>query len=153
MSFSILGLFQQYIMKSGTALPAWSYRDSREIYQTVKNLAKFVDCPTTSTKNLVNCLRNKDTETLLFWCDIVGVFIHVAELAWVPTNEPKNEPNAFLTDNPQNLLKEMKDLPFISGVLGNEAVFITNGKQAITIRKKLIIIYLYIYKTLSYNKK
>lgn len=120
-------LFHQYILHSGTALSSWAYRDRNEILKTVKKIAKFASCPTESTESLMNCLRKTDAQNLLFLSNIVGLIVRNAELAWVPTNELNNE-DAFLTDNPENLMDQMKDMPFISGVAENEALFFTNCK-------------------------
>lgn len=117
-------------MESGTALSTWAYRDSSEILKTVKKIANFASCPTQSTKSLINCLRKTDGYSLLFLSNIVGLLIRNAEIAWVPTNEPDIE-GAFLTDSPENLMDQMQDLPFISGLTANEGVLFTSGKQAI----------------------
>lgn len=123
LSKSTDGLFHQYILQSGSALSNWAYRDSSKIFQTVKKIANFVSCPTESTKSLMNCLRKIDANDLLFWSNIVGLFVRNAELAWVPTNESPDSEETFLTDNPENLMEQMKDLPFISGVTENEGLF------------------------------
>lgn len=117
-------------MQSGSALSNWAYRDSSKIFQTVKKIANFVSCPTESTKSLMNCLRKIDANDLLFWSNIVGLFVRNAELAWVPTNESPDSEETFLTDNPENLMEQMKDLPFISGVTENEGLFFISGKPS-----------------------
>ncbi|XP_043467862.1 juvenile hormone esterase-like [Leptopilina heterotoma] len=119
------GLFHQYIMQSGTALSAFAYRDRNEIFQSVKKMAQFAMCPTTNTQILMDCLRKVDGHYLLILSNLVGLMIRIAEFPWQPTNEPIND-DAFLTENPQNLMHQMKDAPFICGVVGNEGAIITN---------------------------
>ncbi|XP_043467863.1 uncharacterized protein LOC122502062 [Leptopilina heterotoma] len=132
------GLFHQYILQSGTALSNWAYRDSSKIFQTVKKIANFVSCPTKSTKILMNCLRKTDANDLLFWSNIVGLFVRNAELAWVPTNESPDSEETFLTDNPENLMEQMKDLPFISGVSKNEGLFFISAIHTLDLVYNLI---------------
>ncbi|XP_051154450.1 uncharacterized protein LOC127277391 [Leptopilina boulardi] len=124
------GLFHQYILQSGTALAGWAFRDKNDIFESVKKIAKYSMCPTKTTKSLINCLRETDANALLFWSNILGLVITIFQAPWVPTNEPNNK-DAFLTDYPENLMNQMKDLPFISGVTENEGAFITNVFYAI----------------------
>lgn len=114
-------------MESGNAITSFAYRDRNEIFKSVKKMAQFAMCPTTNTQILIDCLRKVDGHYLLFVSNLVGLIIRMAEFPWQPTNEPMND-DAFLTENPQNLIHQMKDAPFICGVAGNEAAIVTNCK-------------------------
>ena len=87
-------------------------------------------CPTFNSKVIVECLRKKTLQELI---DLRFLILYpitkLASLPWTPTNEPESE-EAFLTDSPENLIKKnkMKDLPFISGNVGNEVKMFTEGK-------------------------
>ena len=127
--YEITGLFHQYIIQSGSALCPWAYQKRSNFIIFVRQIAALVACPFITSESLVRCLRTKDVKTLINTSSIFGAISRLAQLTWTPTDEPESE-NAFLTENPKNLIKnnKMKDLPFISGTVSEEGLLITNSK-------------------------
>lgn len=74
-------------------------------------------------------MRRRSPATLLDTSSIFSTISRLAQLTWTPTDEPDSE-DAFLTGKPENLVKnnQMKDLPFMSGVVSDEGLLITRGK-------------------------
>ncbi|XP_033228992.1 esterase FE4-like [Belonocnema kinseyi] len=123
------GLFHQYIIQSGSVLVPWGYQDCSQYKSHVKDLAFIHFCPTSNSTSIINCLRSKSIDELLDYRSIiVDNTKRFGQLIWTPTNEPESE-DAFLTDSPENLIANntMKDLPFITGSVGNEAEILTEA--------------------------
>lgn len=106
-------------------------------------IAKMVNCPYNSSQILVNCLRGKNAEILLNTGSAFNNNLGFAPVQWTPTIEP-DEKDAFLIDSPKNLIEknQMKDLPFMSGIVSDEGLLITNSKYIIEMKNfyKFIII-------------
>ncbi|XP_043476975.1 esterase FE4-like [Leptopilina heterotoma] len=118
------GLFQQYIIQSGSALCPWVFRNKIEYKPLINAIVGKIDCSCDDSEHVVDCLRNKSVETLLrAKKSLVNNF---PSLIWVPTDELNSE-DAFLTDSPKNLIvkNKMKDQPFMSGTVVNEGLLQT----------------------------
>ncbi|XP_033227815.1 esterase FE4-like isoform X2 [Belonocnema kinseyi] len=124
LSHSSIGLFNQYIFQSGSALCPWNYRRKEDFKPDIRKMAKNVDCVTEDSKDLIKCLREINFEALLTATKSVKSALD--ELPWRPTDELESE-EAFLTDSPLNLIAQnkMKDLPFICGTVSNEGIYYT----------------------------
>lgn len=120
------GLFHQYIIQSGSSLSAWSCQNSIKFKEPVIKIAKMVGCPFNNSQILVNCLRKKNAEILLNTDSAFNTSLGFAPVKWVPTIEPDDK-DAFLADSPKNLINknQMKDLPFMSGIVTDEGLLIT----------------------------
>ena len=128
------GLFHQYITQSGSALCPWVYRKKTEFKSDVNQLAKNLECPSENSEELIKCLRATDTHYLLHATKFVS--LKHPELAWIPTDELESK-DAFLTDNPRNLIRKnkIKDFPFISGTVTDEGLYTTIRKLEIYDKK------------------
>ena len=51
--------YQQAIAESGSALSSWAFDSTPEKH--AKDVAAFMDCPTDSLPNLINCVKNEKT--------------------------------------------------------------------------------------------
>lgn len=78
-----------------------------------KQLAKNLQCPVDSTRNMVRCLREQPIEKLV-QTDI-----------WFKPAVEKGNRNAFLPENPYKMLKYGKvyDVPWIASDVYNESLF------------------------------
>lgn len=88
----------------------------------------MVGCPFNNSQILVNCLRKKNAEILLNTDSAFNTSLGFAPVKWVPTIEPDDK-DAFLADSPKNLINknQMKDLPFMSGIVTDEGLLITES--------------------------
>lgn len=59
-SSSSIGLFKGVISQSGTSFCVWAHAPKGENVQKAKKLGKPVGCPTTTSEELVECLREID---------------------------------------------------------------------------------------------
>ena len=122
------GLFNQYIIQSGSPLTSWAYKDKKYFIEYAKRISEHVSCQLSSPK-FVECLQNKSLNILLNTNSIfseLDVFADFAQIWWTATNELPAE-GAFLTDSPRNLIEQnkMKDLPVMTGVLTDEGLLNT----------------------------
>ncbi|XP_043470033.1 venom carboxylesterase-6-like isoform X1 [Leptopilina heterotoma] len=122
------GLFQQYIIQSGSSLSPWCLQSSSKFREPVMKIAKMVQCSFNNSKTFVNCLRSKSVETLLHTNGAFDSKLDFHPVKWLPVEEPKNK-DAFLIDSPKNLIanNKMKDLPFISGIVADEGLLFTDA--------------------------
>ncbi|XP_067006679.2 juvenile hormone esterase [Anabrus simplex] len=110
------GLFHRCIASSATPFTPKNGRPPAEI---ARQLAGLLNCPTGSSKEIAECLRQKKAE------DIVGTLGEFREFAWDPISvfKPEVEPDLgdgeerFLTDDPVKLVLDGKfaHVPLITG--------------------------------------
>ncbi|XP_046753949.1 esterase E4-like [Diprion similis] len=118
-----IGLFHKFIMQSGSGLSPWAYRPRAAYAKRAYELGNYVGCYNDTSDALITCLRKKNFR------DILGVFTrfyvwhYEPFTTWACTDEPDIE-GAFLTNSPANILRagQIRDLPCIIGVVGNEAI-------------------------------
>lgn len=121
---SFVGLFHQYIIQSGTAFSGWTYRKRSQFKPHINQLADYVGCSAVNSTILVDCLRGKSVFIL-----IKAIFedpFDYNKIVWIPTDEIESE-DAFLTDSPENLIKnnKMKDCPSMSGTVIDDGLSTT----------------------------
>lgn len=122
------GLFQQYIIQSGSSLSPWGFQSRSKFKEPAMKIAKIVKCPFNNSKIFIKCLRRKSVGTLLHTNGAFDSRLNFHPVKWLPVDEPKHK-DAFLTDYPKNLIdnNKMKDLPFISGIVADEGLLFTDA--------------------------
>lgn len=115
------GLFQKYIIQSGSFLSPWAYQSKEELKSYVRGIAAVLFCPLIFSERFVNCMRRKSVRQLMATSSLFPI------ISWTPTDEPDIE-GAFINDNPANLMNRMKDLPFMSGVTADEGLIVSSCK-------------------------
>lgn len=113
------GLFQKYIIQSGSFLSPWAYQSKEELKSYVRGIAAVLFCPLIFSERFVNCMRRKSVRQLMATSSLFPI------ISWTPTDEPDIE-GAFINDNPANLMNRMKDLPFMSGVTADEGLIVSS---------------------------
>ncbi|XP_033207284.1 esterase FE4-like isoform X2 [Belonocnema kinseyi] len=126
------GLFQKYIIQSGPNLFPWAYQKRSNFIEYARDIATLVQCPWITSEGFLNCMRQISPEILLKTMSIFSTVLRPLTYNWTPTDEPDSE-DAYLTDSPRNLIEnnQMKDLPFMSGVVADEALVIALGQNSI----------------------
>ncbi|CAG9768327.1 unnamed protein product [Ceutorhynchus assimilis] len=111
------GLFHKGIAMSGTALCVWALAPNKEGIENSKKLAKSFDCPTESTKNMVECLRQVDAMEIVKHDVLFMEWDFDPMIPFKPTIEPEVE-GAFLTEHPIDIVKAGKSaqIPLIVGI-------------------------------------
>ena len=96
------GLFHQAIAESGVDLSIWATQSVSFGLHYAKELAKKLDCTTSNSRNMINCIRAKeDTDIEKARESTMANFRFKDYLPWAPVVD-KN----FLHDTPQNLRKK-----------------------------------------------
>jgi len=119
------GLFHKVVAMSGTPLQEWAI--DRNPVESTKRVAKHVNCPTESSVELVNCLREMD------WMPIARAGIDVLmeefksfkiQLSGSTPAIEGNVPGAFLPDDPLKLMLEgpLPDVPVMLGSVQHEGI-------------------------------
>ncbi|KAI9554676.1 hypothetical protein GHT06_019952 [Daphnia sinensis] len=115
------GLFHRAIAQSGSTRCPWAHQKSMGEYTRI--LAKDVNCPTTSSKELLRCLRTKDVKEILDSKLKMGlpVGLGLYPVAFVPRVDAERE-FPFLPDTPERLVanKQFNQVPYIGGLTENE---------------------------------
>ncbi|PNF29114.1 hypothetical protein B7P43_G12621 [Cryptotermes secundus] len=111
------GLFHRGISQSGTALCTWALAANGSSSYQAKKLAKLLDCPTSPTADLVDCLRTKDAR------DIIATDKQFMEwdvdplIPFKPVVEPIGLQDVFLPAEPLHLLQESPlSIPWLTGI-------------------------------------
>ena len=65
LNYGLTGLFQQYIIQSGSSLSPWAYQNSSKFISYAKGIAEIVGCPSDTSANLVHCLQESSVESLM----------------------------------------------------------------------------------------
>ncbi|KAF2885849.1 hypothetical protein ILUMI_20322, partial [Ignelater luminosus] len=109
------------IMNSGTALGSWSFDSTGENAKNTKKLAKLLDCPTTSSLEMVECLRKVDAIKIVEQDKNFGVWSYHPMVPFKPVIEPDLE-GAFLTEDPIHIIKSGKaaKVPIMTGLTSED---------------------------------
>ena len=116
------GLFQNGISHSGVALNPWVMcENSRE---KAYKVASLVDCPSSSHEEMVKCLKGKPADELVKQAAQFQPFLYNPFSPFGVVVE-KASPTAFLTDYPENILKnkKSKNLPWLATICQDEGLY------------------------------
>ncbi|CAO1363125.1 unnamed protein product [Diamesa serratosioi] len=116
------GLFQNGISHSGVALNPWVMcENSRE---KAYKVASLVDCPTDSHEEMVKCLKGKPAGELVKQAEHFQPFLYNPFSPFGVVVEQAS-PTAFLTDYPENILKnkKSKNLPWLATICQDEGLY------------------------------
>ncbi|KAG8225760.1 hypothetical protein J437_LFUL005719 [Ladona fulva] len=104
------GLFQNGISHSGTALNPWAL--ARNAPTIARTLASYVNCPNSSSQEMVDCLRMKDAVEIAKHFDRFRKWDMDPILVFGPTIEKEdNDEPPFITAHPYKILKTGKFNP------------------------------------------
>ncbi|XP_050685010.1 venom carboxylesterase-6-like [Leptidea sinapis] len=115
--------FNRGIAFSGAAFASWTY--SVKTAQKAKALAAIVGCPTTDSREMVECLKYRPGQTIVnAQIEMFDWKVHMFTL-FTPTAEPRSTKNAFLTQYPWDLATSgaMHDVPLITTVTSEEGLY------------------------------
>ncbi|KAF5289708.1 hypothetical protein FQR65_LT11762 [Abscondita terminalis] len=116
------GLFHRGFSQSGTALNMWALTEKP--LQKTKKLAKFLNCTTESTKEMISCLKKEKDVNIITALKQFFVLINAVPFTpFGPVIEKGNK--AFLPDHPYKLLVEGKvnDCPWVASNTKNEGIY------------------------------
>lgn len=116
------GLFQNGISHSGVSLNPWVMcENSRE---KAYKVASLVNCSTNSHTEMVKCLKGKPANELVKQAEHFQPFLYNPFSPFGVVVE-KPSPTAFLTDYPENILKnkKIKNLPWLATICQDEGLY------------------------------
>ncbi|XP_069948909.1 carboxylic ester hydrolase isoform X3 [Cherax quadricarinatus] len=119
LSHKSLGLFQQAILQSGSALCPWSLGGAHAA--VAEYTGSLFNCTTDETHQLISCLQAVDVN------DLVPVLFHFTKWHMVPLLLGPRVDGNFIPSEPEQLMKESrhKNVHLISGINQHEGAFIT----------------------------
>lgn len=116
------GLFHRGLAQSGTVLLPWALVEKP--LEKAKKVANRLECPTDSTKSMIDCLKKIDANDIREAAKVLYVYLNgVPNTVFGPALE--NTTNPFLTDHPYKLLNERNiyDVPLITSNVQDEGIF------------------------------
>ena len=123
------GLFHKIIAMSGTSHMAWNSRYTIH-KQVAKQQADLVGCPSSSSEELIKCLRTVDAKTLTAaQSDLHSLFLRTNGKLPLTTYMPRTDlesSNPFFHKVPREAMREgdfNKDIPLITGLTTQEGAW------------------------------
>ena len=121
------GLFHRAILQSGAGSCPWALKPSELVLQDTKRLGELLKCPTDSSVELINCLKQSEAKDVIQaqtkfkkWNnDPIVTFAPIVETALPGKSQ-------FLPDTPSSLVKQnnYNKVPIIAGINGDEGLVI-----------------------------
>lgn len=123
LSSKSVGLFQQGISLSGTALCPWV--QSKAPKQKAKLLAHTLGCTTNNSFDMINCMRKLSGKVIVQQVKTLFMpWLYTPFSPFGPSIEVTSD-NSFLSDTPDSLIEKGKvqDLPWITSVTTDEGLY------------------------------
>ena len=123
------GLFQRGFSQSGVGLNPFTIQE--EPLMRAKKLGAAVGCPSSSTRGLVECLKQRPSKHIL---SKIGSFFTYGFLPCIPFGPvvEKGGSRPFLATDPYILLKngQVYDVPWVVSTTSHEGLFLVNSKYS-----------------------
>ncbi|KAJ0176437.1 hypothetical protein K1T71_007616 [Dendrolimus kikuchii] len=124
------GTFNRGIAFSGSAFASWTH--ATKPAQKAKSLAGIVGCPTTTSREMVDCLKYRPAEVIVnAQIEMFDWRVHMFT-PFVPTVEALNVKQPFLNQYPYHAARAgaMQNLPLITSVTTEEGLYPAAAYQA-----------------------
>ncbi|CAG9766219.1 unnamed protein product [Ceutorhynchus assimilis] len=117
------GLFHRGFSQSGTALNCWALTENP--LEKAKAVAKNVSCTTSSSKKMVECLRQVEGNALIQGLRTLFVYMDAVPITPFGPIVEKNPNGAFLSEHPYKMLQkgDVYDVPWITSNTKDEGLF------------------------------
>ncbi|CAH1379665.1 unnamed protein product [Tenebrio molitor] len=115
------GLFHRGFSESGVALNSFSLQEAS--LQKAQRLAEAVGCPSTPTRALVDCLKQRHYKQILEQLPLFFGHLFLPFAPFAPVVEKGSKP--FLSEHPYSLLAkgQINDVPWLCSNTPNEGTF------------------------------
>lgn len=115
------GLFHRGISQSGSVFCPWTLTRAGTARPKALAVAERLDCPTGTSRELIDCLRTKEASDVIGSDRLFQVFDYCPMIPFRPVVEPEG-PGAFLTEDPALLMKQGRheDIPWMTGITSEE---------------------------------
>lgn len=117
----LTGLFHRAISQSGTIHCPWALHQPGQAKKKAIHLGSMLNCPTTSSIELVNCLRKINAVDIIKMQEQMSIWSIDPVIPFRPVIEP-NHANAFLKEDPYESLENgnINDVPWLTGINAHE---------------------------------
>ncbi|KAB0797807.1 hypothetical protein PPYR_08800 [Photinus pyralis] len=111
------GLFHGAISSSGIATATWAVAQKGEAKRNAQRLAKFLNCPTSSSHSILKCLLKIDALDIVEQNDKFMEFNYDPAIPHKPVIE-RDHAGAFLSAHPVDILKSgiFAHVPYMNGI-------------------------------------
>ncbi|CAG7821889.1 unnamed protein product [Allacma fusca] len=128
-SNSTRNYFRNGVSQSATAFNHWGIQPVEVALKWTHKLAKLIKCPTTHSRELMDCVRQTNPDYLTVQTARLFDWLPVPPVLFAPTIEPEG-PNAFLTMSPleayaRNLTSDKPWIATITKEEGFTGIFVT----------------------------
>jgi bile salt-stimulated lipase len=115
------GLFHRGFSQSGAVLNSFSLQE--DALKKAQRLASAVGCPSTPTRTLVDCLKQRHHKQILEQVPLFFGYLFLPAAPFAPVVEKGSKP--FLSEHPYSLLTKGKinDVPWICSNTAHEGTF------------------------------
>ncbi|KAG7212180.1 hypothetical protein KM043_012520 [Ampulex compressa] len=122
------GLFHRAISESGTVHCPWTLARPGQAKDRAKIVAEHLDCPSSGSEEILNCLRKKDAADIVATDRLFQVFDYDPMIPFRPVIEP-DHPGAFLKEDPMISSKHgrLADVPWLTGYTSHEGALRAPG--------------------------
>ncbi|KAI4495710.1 hypothetical protein M0802_008333 [Mischocyttarus mexicanus] len=116
------GLFQGGISISGTAFDCWTQTENA--LEKAKKLGALMGCPTSNTRDMVNCLRYRPSQNLVAATQEFQVWFYNPFTPFGPVVE-KHKDAPFIDQSPVDIIQsgKIQDIPWITSTTSEEGLF------------------------------
>ncbi|KAL0131422.1 hypothetical protein PUN28_002745 [Cardiocondyla obscurior] len=117
------GLFKGGISFSGTAFNSWTQTENS--LEKAKKLSALLGCPTTSSRDMIRCLRYRPARTVVQATAEFMTFFYNPFTPFGPVAERFGDETPFIDRPPIEIVNsgDVQDIPWVTGVTSEEGLY------------------------------
>ncbi|KAG5320866.1 EST6 protein, partial [Acromyrmex heyeri] len=117
------GLFQGGISFSGTAFDCWTQAENSK--EKAKKLSALMGCPTTSSRDMIRCLRHRPSRAMVQATSEFMSFFYNPFSPYGPVVEKFGDEAPFIDRTPVEIINsgDVQDIPWVTGVTSEEGLY------------------------------
>ncbi|KAG5329496.1 EST6 protein, partial [Acromyrmex charruanus] len=117
------GLFQGGISFSGTAFDCWTQAENSK--EKAKKLSALMGCPTTSSRDMIRCLRHRPSRAIVQATSEFMSFFYNPFSPYGPVVEKFGDEAPFIDRTPVEIINsgDVQDIPWVTGVTSEEGLY------------------------------
>lgn len=118
------GLFNKLILDGAVAWSVGSFALNPSYADRPKILARALNCTTSSSKAMIDCLRKVDAKDFVRQYKLFGQLAELFDGIWTPCNEPNIE-GAYFTSTMKEAVSKIRDIPTMYGTSAQAGLYMT----------------------------
>ncbi|GAB1859689.1 Carboxylic ester hydrolase [Camponotus japonicus] len=118
-----VGLFRGGISFSGTAFDCWTQTENA--LEKTKKLSALMGCPTTTSRDMIRCLRYRPARTIVQATSEFMPFFFNPFTPFGPVPEKVGDDTPFIDKTPVEIVNngDVQDIPWITGATSEEGLY------------------------------